>query len=365
MFSDEEFAAAGTVLNTRDNIFDISEQIIAAYSKVNFQLSDYNIRGNVGIRVVQTKFKTRGVASDLTGIVIEPEAGDFTTVPPGEDVNVNRSYTDFLPSFNLSWNYDDDTVIRFAASRTLSRPTLDLLTPTTSVIGETSQVNARNPDLDPFRSDNIDLAYEWYFNDSGLVSATLFYKNLESLVTNVSNVEIITIISQTADGIQTPITRPFTFNTFENTSGVTLQGLELSYQQQFDFLPGILGNTGVQANYTYVDNSEPQLLSGASENNYNLTAYYEDEIISARIIYSYRDGFISGGLTPNQLGAKQLEYGTLDASVNLTVTENMSLIFQAQNLTDEAVVELTQIGSLPREYQDNGRRFVLGARMTF
>lgn len=365
MFSDAEFAAAGIVTNTADNTFDISEQTIAAYSKVNFELSDYNMKGNFGVRIIQTKMQTKGVASDLSGIVIEPEAGDFTTVPPGEDVNVDRSYTDFLPSFNLSWNYDDDTVIRVAASRTMSRPTLDLLTPTTSVDGSISTINSRNPNLDPFRANNIDFAYEWYFNNAGLLSATLFYKSLDSLVTNVSYVQDITINSQAADGVKTPVTRPFTFNSYENTSGVTLQGIELSYQQQFDFLPGFLEHTGVQANYTYVDNSEPQLLSGASKNNYNLTAYYEDEMLSARVIYSYRDGFISSGLTPNQLGAKQLEYGTLDASVTLTVTENVSLTFQASNLTDEAVVEITQIGDIPLEYQDNGRRFVFGARMSF
>lgn len=365
MFSDEELVAGGTYSNTVDNIFDINEQTIAAYSKLNFELSDYNMKGNFGVRIVQTKLQTKGVASDLSGIVIEPEAGDFTTVPPGEDVNVDRSYTDFLPSFNLSWDYNDETVIRFAASRTMSRPTLDLLTPTTSVNGSISTVDARNPALDPFRANNIDLAYEWYFNNSGLLSATLFYKNLESLVTNVSYVEDITITSLSADGVQTPITKPFTFNSYENASGVTLKGLELSYQQQFDFLPGIFGNTGVQANYTYVDNSEPQLLSGASKNNYNLTAYYEDETLSVRVIYSYRDGFISSGITPNQLGAKQLAYGTLDASVTLNASENISLTFQASNLTDEAVVEVTQIGEIPLEYQDNGRRFVFGARMSF
>ena len=127
----------------------------------------------------------------------------------------------------------------------------------------------------------------------------------------------------------------------------------------------MLKHTGILANYTYVDNSDPQLLSGASESNYNISAYYEDDLVQARLIYAYRDGFISQGLTPGKLGAQQLEYGTLDASVSVNVTENVSLTFQASNLTDEAVVTLTQTGNLPVEYQDNGRRFVLGARVTF
>jgi iron complex outermembrane receptor protein len=365
MFSDEELLAAGNFTDNPTNIFDINEETLAGYVKINFELSDYNIKGNFGVRAVETTQKSKGSASDLSKIIIEPEAGGVTTVPPGETIEVDRSYTNILPSLNLSWDYNEDTVLRFAMSKTLTRPTLDLLTPTTSVNGIQAIVNARNPELDPFESNNLDLALEWYFNDSGLLSATIFYKDLETLITNVSSIQDLNIISKAADGTETPITKPFTMNTYENTSGVTLKGFELSYQQQFDFLPGLLKHTGVLANYTFVDNSEPQLLSGASESNYNFSAYYEDELIQARLIYSYRDGFISEGLTPGKFGAQQLEYGSLDASISIDVTENVSLTFQGSNLTDEAVVTLTQTGNLPLEYQDNGRRFVVGARVNF
>jgi len=365
MFTDSELISAGDFTNSATNIFDISEATLAGYAKVNFLLDQYNITGNLGIRIVETTQESQGVVSDLSQIVIEPEAGDVTTVPAGEVISVSRSYTNILPSLNLSWNYNEDTVLRLAANKTLTRPTLDLLTPTTEVDGASSSINARNPNLDPFEANSFDLALEWYFNESGLLSTTLFYKDIETLVTNVSTVENVTILSQTADGTQTPVTQPFTFNTFENSTGVTLKGFELSYQQQFDFLPGLFKHTGILANYTYVDNSDPQLLSGASENNYNVSAYYEDDVVQARLIYAYRDDFISASLTPGQLGARQLDYGTLDASVSVDVTEHVTLTFQASNLLDEAVVTLTQTGNLPLEYQDNGRRFVLGARVNF
>jgi len=365
MFSDEELAAAGNVTDNPTNIFDIGEETLAGYVQLNFELSDYDITGNFGVRAVKTNQLSIGVASDLSKIVVEPEAGNITTVPAGEDITVDRSYTNILPSLNVVWNYNEDMVFRLALNKTLTRPTLNLLTPTTSVSGANAVISARNPELDPFEANNIDLAYEWYFNEAGLFSATLFYKDLETLVTNVSTVDDITILSQAADGTQTPITKSFTINTYENTYGVNLKGFEVAYQQQFDFLPGLLKHTGFLANYTYVDNSDPQLLSGASENNYNLSAYYEDDLIQARLIYAYRDGFISGGLTPGKLGAQKLEYGTLGASVTVDVMENVSLTFQASNLTDEAVITRTQTGNLPREYQDNGRRFILGARVKF
>ncbi len=66
--------------------------------------------------------------------------------------------------------------LRFGLSKTMARPDLGNLTPgaTVSVSGNNRTVTAGNPNLDPFRAKNVDLAFEWYFHKGGLFSVGLF-----------------------------------------------------------------------------------------------------------------------------------------------------------------------------------------------
>ena len=113
------------------------------------------------------------------------------------------------------------------------------------------------------------------------------------------------------------------------------------------------------------DFAKVTVLTGASENNYNLTVYYEDNVVSARLSYIYRDNYITRALGPDELGLEQQSYGTLDGSLTLNIGDNATMFLQASNLTDEADVELTRIGGLPSAYEDNGRRYLLGVRFNF
>jgi outer membrane receptor protein involved in Fe transport len=81
--------------------------------------------------LVHTNQISKGVLPDLNNITYNPGAGSITQVPSAGD----RTYNDVLPSLNLKYSLTEDLVLRLAASRTMSRPTLTQLSPTVTASG--------------------------------------------------------------------------------------------------------------------------------------------------------------------------------------------------------------------------------------
>src|SRR3546814_9745764 len=95
-------------------------------------------------------------------------------------------------------------------------------------------------------------------------------------------------------------------------------------QTFFDFLPGPFDGFGIQANYTYVDSSNPAIipteltpLPNLSKSSFNVAGLYENGGLSARVEYNYRSKYISGiyglshgaGVPPELLPAYAKGYG--------------------------------------------------------
>ncbi len=104
-------------------------------------------------------------------------------------------------------------------------------------------------------------------------------------------------------------TSTVTVNRKVNTPGGPLDGYEVNFQSPFSFLPGFWSRFGVLANYTHVkseityitrvDNpntaanellTQTANFTGLSPDAYNLTLYYEDEKVSARVSAAHRSG---------------------------------------------------------------------------
>jgi len=363
-FSADELIAGGDFTNEPTGIIDVSERIYAAYARADFDFD--RIDGNVGLRWVRTRQQSVGVSPDLAGITVAPDAGNVTTVPTGEPVNVTRTYTKLLPSFNLRYRPNDKLLFRAAASRTISRPELNQISPTITVNAVGSRVTEQNPYLNPFLADNLDFTAEWYFRPGSLLGASLFYKNLKSLIRPVSEVKPLTIIVVDAQKKPTSTEiRNFTFNSLANGDGVKLKGIELYLQTNFDFLASpFLSGFGTQLNYTYIDNSDPEQLTAASPHNFNATLFYEKGPLGVRMSYSWRDRFLTSPSQLRTLGNFNLAYGTLDGSINFAVNENISLVFEAVNILDED--EISEFSSgFPQSFSDAGRRIQGGIRLSF
>lgn len=349
-------------------IWDINESILSLYAQGNFSGDSY--RGNVGVRVVQTDqtASSNNFSQDSWGLnTVGSRSGnvdvDWLTPSYLEWVTEKRDYTEVLPSFNIAFDTTENQIVRFGAARVMSRPNYSDLAPIESVGAlsvEFPTGAAGNPNLDPQIADQFDMAWEWYFDDSSVVSLTYFYKDIQSYRTTGSYISSH-YNEENEEWVDVTIHRP------ENGLGGSTDGLEVGYQQAF-------GNFGLAGNYTYTNAESNQereegvagsgLVEGASDHMFNATAYYENDTFGARLMYNYRTEWYKGvSWTGAELWNES--YGQLDFSSSYIISENFNVVFEAVNLTDEEVVEYDGEQSRLMSVYQNGRRFVLGLNVSF
>jgi outer membrane receptor protein involved in Fe transport len=156
----------------------------------------------------------------------------------------------------------------------------------------------------------------------------------------------------------------------------------LNAQWQLDFLPGFWRNFGVLGNYTYVTSEIQYILAtnpngtrvtttddlvGMSRDSASGTLFYENDSFSIRTTGTYRGKYIRGiPASPGSdlQGNKSTIY--VDASASYNFNDNLTLILEAQNLTDERntlFIDSTREDTL---FETRiGRTFTFGATYKF
>jgi len=414
------------------------ESTQAAYVRADFGGTlggGIKVDGNIGLRYVGTTVRTRGLlgfpdaqalgfpaGSTITAAnlqqrcasrPIDPVTGQPVAVPGLEycqlsaarlaefaagftgtvvSDQVTARFTNWLPSFNIRFDFGNGMILRGAASKGISRPdqaayraggsignnVAALVQGGTTASGPLFAISTGNPLLRAIESWNYDLSFEWYFSRVGSLTAALFMKDVEDLVNNGSDVRPYTDPT-TGRTLNVDFRGPF------NAAGGTLKGVELAYQQTYDFLPGVLSGLGSQLSYTYVDADEfqnlntssagafanLQPLAGVSKHTVNAVLFYEKGPISMRAAYNWRSAFL---LTPRDdifpfSPIWQEGSGQLDASIFFSVNKQLKLGVQGVNLLD-SVTRTSQVVDfkgtrVTRSAFRNDRRFTFLARFDF
>ncbi|MGF7155568.1 TonB-dependent receptor [Novosphingobium gossypii] len=358
-----EDSLAEVVLNRRY----FSEKSYAGYVVADFGFLDDRIKGNAGVRVVKTDTFVRAMIDPLnTGNVVPSES--------------TSSYTYALPSFNLTGYVTPDTLVRFGYGKGITRPEFSALNPSLIINTVSGVGSVGNPDLKPQTANSFDLSLEHYFSPVNYVSAALFYKTINGFFSGVTS-------CQTVAGAPTPTTNTscsgdqyFITQTINAEKG-TAKGIELAGQTFFDydFLPDFARTFGVQGSFTYVETKNPLTLNGqrvdtmqplTSKYSYSVTGLYENDTISARLVYTWRSKAILFGLAANPIDGRYIRsFGLLDASVNFNLGHNFSLAITASNLTNQAadrfVGEPDLATGIERQHFMNGRNFGATLRYNF
>jgi TonB-dependent receptor len=324
----------------------IFEDVQTGYAMFAFDSGDrwsIPIRGDFGVRYVMTDQWAEGNVS-LTA----PGTSPFTAF--GQLGEVERDYSDTLPSFNLVFELSDNLLARLSGSKVMSRPELGNLAPTSGVTATTRTGNVNNPFLDPIRADTADLALEWYFAEGSLLSVAYFYKDIETFIQRITEqvpYRDLGLPDSLLDGSPASPTDIFTVGRFQNTPGGELTGFELNAQVQFNFLPGAWSNFGVLANYTKVDADITYFISatsppvtaqlvGMSPTTAAGTLYYENDRFSVRTTASYRDKYFRAiPASPGSDVRGDLATTYMDAQASWFVNDNLTILLEAQNLTGE------------------------------
>jgi iron complex outermembrane receptor protein len=336
--------------------FSVGEKAWAGYVMANLEGERW--RGNIGVRYVRTEQTSEGAQVREDGEIANP-FGAYNAL------RVERTYDDVLPSLNLAFDLTDQLVLRFAAARVMARPDFTDVAPRSSLNIGALTGSSGNPNLDPYRANQADISLEWYRDNDSVIAGAIYYKDIKSFVTDRPVTQQVLIQTGTPAATCTPAggddlyNCPFVINQRSNGGGGKIQGFELSITQP------IWGGFGFNGNYTYsdaeADNGDP--IPGNSKDTFNLTAYYENQRVSARLAYTYRSEFFVSFDRSTQLNQKALE--SVDASIVVNVLDNVALTFDGINLTEEEIVQYATIESRPRAIYDNGRIFFAGVRLKF
>lgn len=349
------------------------EQTYAGYGVVDFALLNDRIRGNAGVRVVRTEVDAEARITDSSGAT--------PVIVPNSKSN---SYTDVLPTLNLTGYIQDDLLLRFGFGKGMTRPSVGDINPTVTVNSTNGTGNQGNPDLAPLRATSYDLSLEKYFNKSAYASAALFYKSVDGFALGVESCQTVpTAAPYTGATPNNCATGQYRVTQSVNADPGYAKGVEFAAQTFFDydFVPGFLHNFGVQGSYTWVKTELPVLLAGAkvkvrqpfqSDRNWSLAGLYENKLISARVVYTYRSDYVLFGVSANPIDGRYLKgYGLLDASVNVNLRKDLSLSITASNLTNKAPIRYVgEPGNgydtdILRQYFMNGRIYGLSLRYKF
>jgi iron complex outermembrane recepter protein len=340
--------------------FTINEKTSGGFVMGNFAGDSW--RGNVGVRLAHTQEYTTGAQftanPNLPG-VIPSLFGAYIPVAAG------KSYNDVLPSLNLAYDVTKDVVVRFAAAKVMSRPDYTDMVPRVILNTGALSGTAGNPNIDPYRATQEDLSIEWYPNRDTAYTLALYNKNLKNFIVDNPETQILPFSGAVAPNVLcTTVSKnlfncPFAIDVRANGGDGVLRGVELGLTQR------IWGGFGVQANYS---NSDASLDSGKpfpgnSRYTYNLTGYFENALVSARLAWSYRSNFFLSFDRTSDLDEDALK--SLDASLAVNVTSWAALTFEATNLTDAKVIEYDDVLSHPRAIYNNGRMYYAGVKMRF
>ena len=340
--------------------FGVEEKTYSGYVQANIEseIAGIPVRGNFGARIAHTDQLSNGFLAD------------------GQAISQGQTYTDFLPSANLTFEATDDVLFRVAASRSLTRPTVTLLSPGGNVAPTGLTANLGNPNLAPFTADQLDLSLEYYFaGDEGLLAATFFFKDVDGFISSLTTEEQINAGTQINDLGEDVSDAIFTVTRPVNGERANVTGFELTVQTPFNIFADALDGFGFLANYTHVDSTSTiqfngqtieTALPGQSRNSFNLVGYYEKGAFSARVAYAWRDSFIDQvRASQSQRSNFTAEYGQVDLNFQYAVTENITMTLDVLNLLENEVTRFAELRNRTLTFGETGRFILLGARAKF
>jgi TonB-dependent receptor len=324
------FQTAYALGNSLEDAYFLNEKISAAYLMATVDVNPkFTIFG--GVRFEHT---AESLSSNLF------LSGAASGVEP---INLKHSYNTMLPNLQFKYDLHDKTVLRGAVTYTIGRPDFLDMVP----IAELNYVDADNnglyegsleignPDLKPYESMNIDVYVTRYLPNDGAVSLGYFHKRIKNPI---------------YDWFREEVDVEFAGRQFEtlyresrfNANPGRIDGIELTYQQNFRFLPAPFDGFGVVLNYAWIDSSvstfdrpDEVTFFRQPDSIANAQLYFENKRFEARLAYHWQAENLEGiGDTPKQdsYGDKR---GVLDFKGSVRLNNNWSIYAEARNLTND------------------------------
>ncbi len=306
------------------NIFNARQNVYAAYIMNELPLSD-KFKAIYGLRMEKAENYFTGVNNLQTEIYMDSLVLDEL---------------DFLPSLNLVYNLNDDSNLRFSASRSVARPTFK----EKSLIQLQDRITGRtflgNINLTDTKINNLDIRWENFFNSGEMFSVSGFYKQM------INPIEIVVFDPTDPSSFQ-----PKSQVVYEDENGVEIfedteanvYGIEFELRKSLGFIG--LYDFNFMSNITLVHssiidgNGRERALQGQSPFILNTVLNYRnDSGWEANLNYNFQGKRISVAARGDDAPVTDLyemPYHLLNLKLSKSFDENKwGLSFTVDNLLD-------------------------------
>lgn len=385
---------------------DVTEDTLALYVQADFdtEFSGYPVRGNFGVRVVDTDITSVGYRGPITveeidgvGFVVSeaPFDGSYETDTQKSD------YQEVLPSLTLIMDLSDDLILRSGIFRGMSRPdpnaygngrtiqandennAYDTLAEAVNGIGATG-----NPYLKPILSTNLDLGLEWYANQDTMIAGALYWKEFNGGFETVAQLETFNLDGNLVQG--------FVETTQISDRDSTIKGFELTVTHSFDYLPGFWSGFGGKFSYNYADSDfefedqhggdgvtvtvdqvtgaitetpligilPPANLFGLSKHVTSTQLYWGSDRWDVELFYKTRSGYFQQFTRDTQGRIRYTDDNErLDLKVRYKLFDSTDVTLEAKNILDEPRTDYRAVYGNNYQALSYGPRLFLGVRV--
>ena len=351
-----EFEDVDSRIDSNVADFKFDENVFAVYGMTRWDNGPLAV--TAGLRIEWTRLDSSGSITELieegdtyNGAVLDDDTVFITPV------DEKKSYTDFLPSINARYEFNEDLIGRASVHRAVVRPRVEDVAFRVEIDGDEAELG--NPSLDPFRAWNADVSLSFYPTDLSVMSAGFFWKRIDDF-----------IFIQTIDDY------PFAGRVFDeatvaqNGDQADGIGIELNYQQHFGFLGAPWDAFLVGVNYTHVDSSAKTIdgrkidLPKQSRNIAGFVLGYDKHGFDIRLAMKYRDRYIDSleGEGEDRYTHEHLQW---DLTVKYSVTDSWLVYAEISNLGDRPEYYYSGRRNRALQYDEFGTTAAIGVQYNF
>ena len=338
-----------------DKDFVSEEDITALYLMGTMEFENAVVIA--GLRAEDTSFDTLGYNKE-----------------DGSSIRASKNYTFVSPSVNVKYFVNDDTIVRGAIWRSLSRPgfgetapVADFKSDGTAADGSTIYKGEMgNPDLEPYESTNLDLSFERYY-ENGAVSIGYFRKDVKNA-----------IYPQVTAGVVGGINFS-ELETYINSNDSSVDGIEFNLFREFVDLPEPFDGLFISLNLTKVDaESDVPSANGVftvpfrklADSTENLSIGYDKGKVDMRLSLAQRSDYLDYladddiETTVDDLNYDNIrftdDHSQIDFTAKYYLTDNFTLKLDLININDEPEFYYWGGPSRLSQYDEYGRSATIG-----